>query len=89
MKLRKPTLVQVFALILVLVAAGAFVLWLECSFLDDWAPNIATGTVGLAITITVVEALLGREGRKRLAPRLDRVLYSLGLGLRIFTSAPI
>ncbi len=55
--------------------------------LREWAPNIAVSAFALAITITVVEWIVRTEARARVRPRLDRVIYWMGLAFRGFTGA--
>lgn len=55
--------------------------------LSTWAPNIATAAIGFALTITVVDALLHRQARRRNAPRVENAIYWMGLSFRGFVSA--
>lgn len=80
--LRRPTTWISGAL---LVSAGALtVVSRQISVASDWWPNLATMTIEIAATITVVEWLVGRERRERLQPRTERTYYWLGLGIRTF-----
>jgi hypothetical protein len=81
--LRRPTVLV--ALGLCLLAACSALVWAVTEPADDWLPNVATTALGIAVTITVIESIIRREASARLRPRTERVLYWLGLDLRMFT----
>lgn len=80
--LRRPTAWATLAMCV--AAAASTVCWWLTDVADEWMPNLATTFVGTAATITVVDWIVRREARERLRPRRDRVLYWLGLDVRIF-----
>lgn len=82
----RPGLAEYLAGVLVLIAAGAIVLW-DNHKLRAWTPNIATSALSIAITITVVAWIVRHEARTRIRPRVERTLYWMGLGFRGFLSA--
>jgi hypothetical protein len=63
------------ATILVAIAAAAMIGWRasDADWLDAWMPNVVTGLVVLAATITVFEWVLRRDELRRLEPRLERL----------------
>lgn len=69
------------------LAIVALLIWLEWNAADAWMPNVATLALGVAATITVVEWIIRREERLRYEPWRERVLYWLGLDVRMFTDA--
>jgi len=67
------------ALVLAAVAGAAFAAWFTADALDEWAPNIATGALSIAVTIAIVERIVRREAQERLRPRLERILSRIGV----------
>ena len=82
----RPGLAVYLALVLIVVAAVAIVLY-DHHELRAWTPNIATSALSIAITITVVSWIVRREARRRIQPRVERTLYWIGLGYRGFLHA--
>ncbi len=52
--------------------------------LAEWAPTIAAGTFGTALTITFVAAIARRESRLRVKPRVDKAVFELASGFSTF-----
>jgi hypothetical protein len=77
--MRRPTFWVALALIAVGFVGLAFG---RQNKLREWAPNIAASAFALAITITVVEWIVRREARARIRPRVERVIYWMGLAFR-------
>ncbi len=73
-RIRWPTPVGWAAIVLVLVAVGAFLVWLLFDAADAWMPNVATSAFFVAVTVTVVERAIQRESARRLAPFRMRAL---------------
>lgn len=74
----------------VTLAALAIVAWLVgllADSLDNWAPNIVTEALSIAVTVAIVERIIRREQQKRLAPRVERVLWRVGVSFRSFVDA--
>jgi hypothetical protein len=73
--------------VLLLVACAGFLVWWRFQFADAWMPNVATTALGLAGTITIVEWIIRREAAERHKPRTLRILYSMGLDIRLFAES--
>jgi hypothetical protein len=84
----KPGLAEGLAFVLLLVAAGAIILY-DRRELRAWDPNIVVSAISIAITITVVSWIVRREARERIRPRVERTLYWMGLSFSSFLSAII
>lgn len=82
----RPGLAVYLALVLVVVAAVAIVLY-DHHDLRAWTPNVATSALSIAITVTIVSWIVRHEARRRIQPRVERTLYWIGLGYRLFLSA--
>jgi hypothetical protein len=85
----RPTPVEWVAVALTALAVLAVIAYFTTSAADAWAPNIATEAFSIAVTIAVVERIVTRQARERLRPRTERVIYWVGLNLRLFTSAVV
>jgi hypothetical protein len=79
---KRPTLYA--SLVMCFIAALSVGAWLLTEAADEWMPNVATTAIGIATTITFVEWIVRREKEERLRPRTERVLYWLGLDIRLF-----
>lgn len=84
----KPGLAEGLALVLLLAAGGAIVLY-DHHKLRAWDPNIVVSAISIAITITVVSWIVRREAQKRIRPRVERTHYWMGLAFGGFLSAVI
>ena len=51
---------------------------------DNWAPNIATEALAIAVTIGVVERIVRRENERLVRPRVDRALQVLAFAVQWF-----
>jgi hypothetical protein len=71
------------------VALVSYVGWRFSDALDDWAPNVATEAMSIAITVLIVERIVRAEHRRRVRPRVERVVSRIGLDLRMFTGAVV
>src|SRR4051812_4445158 len=73
-----------------LTAIGAISLlawwYWDVEVLDAWMPNILTGLLAVAATITFVEWIVREERRRRLRPRIDSALSHLGWALGQFAA---
>ena len=56
---------------------GAVVLASVSNWLKDWMPNVATELGSLALTIVVVDSVVGFQTRRRIKPRLDAVFSDI------------
>src|SRR2546423_15694827 len=74
------------AIVLVACAVGTMLAWrvTDADWLDAWMPNIVTGLVTVAATITVVEEIIQREARMRIAPWRNRVIDDLRFAVLSF-----
>jgi hypothetical protein len=74
------------AIILFAVALGTMAVWLatDADALDAWIPNIVTGLLVLAATVTIFEWILRSDERRRLEPRLERLRAGLRGNLETF-----
>jgi hypothetical protein len=70
-----------------LVTALAFVYLGRHEKLREWAPHIAVAAFGLAITVTIVEWIVRTEARARTRPRVEEVIYRIGLAFRVMVHA--
>lgn len=77
---RRPT---TWAAVVLLVTALAFVYLGRQEKLREWAPHIAVAAFELAITITIVEWIVRTEARARTRPRVEEVIYRIGLAFRL------
>lgn len=84
MKFRKPSPITWTTLVLAAVAVAAVAAWFTADALDEWAPNIATEALSIAVTIAIVERIVRHEAQGRLRPRLERI--SSGIGVRFHES---
>jgi hypothetical protein len=55
--------------------------------LDSWAPNIATESISVFVTVVVVGALLRREERRRRDPRVKRAIRWTAADFELFMDA--
>ena len=78
-----------FAVLLLLVAAGIVAISLTTTILGAWGPEMATSAVTVALTITVVDRLIQQEARYRLAPRTTRAIDAIGSALNSFLGSLI
>jgi hypothetical protein len=62
---------------LVAVAIAALVVAVTTAVFDNWAPNIATEALSIAVTVFVVERIVRREAERQLQPRRERALSVL------------
>jgi hypothetical protein len=71
------------------VAAAAMLWWraTDADWIDAWMPNIITGLLAIAVTITLVEGIIQREGRERVKPQLNPILRDIGIQLRSLVAA--
>lgn len=65
------------AVLLAMIAGLAIVIGAATAEFDNWAPNIATEALSIAVTIAVVERIVRRESERRVRPRVDRALRVL------------
>ncbi len=69
------------------LAGVATYLWNTSEVASDWWPNVATMSVEIAATITIVDWVVGRQQSQRNRPRTANLYYWLGLGTRGFVGA--
>src|SRR5205823_4330465 len=73
------------------VAAAAIVLWSVRESLGPWAgawmPNVGAGAATILITVAVVNRIIEQRERERIRPRLDRVLYGIGIDWRMYVES--
>lgn len=89
MKRWKPASTTWVAVVLTLIAGSALVVAIATASFDNWAPNIATEALSIAVTIAVVERIVRRENRRRIQPRVDRALRVLSSAYIQFTRIAI
>jgi hypothetical protein len=85
-RIRRLSFAERFAVVLVAVAVAIWAIWEWTSFLDAWAPNIATAALTVALTITLVEEILRRDAQRRLEPRLFLARFWIGTAISQFIS---
>jgi hypothetical protein len=93
----RPTIVAVprfrpttwLALAFLVAGLVATVVSVFCDRFDDWATNVAVEAFSLAATVLIVEWVLRLERRAHLRPRVERVLYDIGLDFRLLMSSVI
>lgn len=63
------------AAVLIGIAGAVFTWWrlTDADWIDAWMPNVVTGLIAVAVTITFVERIVNREARRRLGPRIERL----------------
>jgi hypothetical protein len=71
------------ALILAAVLGGAVDLR---GWATAWMPNVVVGVLTVALTITVIERAFQREAQRKLQPRQDHVVASIGRDLELLLS---
>jgi hypothetical protein len=59
------------------LSLGAVVVASVSNWLKDWMPNVATELGSLALTIVVVDSVVGFQTRRRIKPRLDAVFSDI------------
>src|SRR4051812_19101048 len=69
------------AVILAVVATASVVLYMTTNRLDAWLPNIGVGAISIAVTALVVEELLRRAERARVAGRITHAQNRIGNAL--------
>lgn len=82
MKLPRPRPTTWLALAAIVVGIAAVVVSVVSDRLDGWMTNVATDAFLLAATILVVERIVRGEGKRRIAPRVERVLWRVGSTMR-------
>lgn len=73
--------VPILAAVLVGVAIGAVIVYATTKALDPWMPNVATGALSIAITITVVDKLIRRADDARIERRRQQAYRRLAMAL--------
>lgn len=74
------------AVVLIAIAGAWLFAWWhwDVEVLDAWMPNIVTGLIVIAVTITFVDWIIRHEARARVGPRVDRTLSELGASFQWF-----
>jgi hypothetical protein len=83
-QLRRPSVRTAMLLIAAALVTTAVWLATDADALDAWMPNIVTGLVVLAATVTIFEWILRRDETRRLEPRLERLRAGLRGNLKTF-----
>jgi hypothetical protein len=82
--LRQLSPVTWAAVVLAGVAIVAVVVAITTDRFDNWAPNIATEALAIAVTIGVVKRIVRRENERLVRPRVDRAMQVLAFAVQWF-----
>lgn len=87
--LRRPSLVAVVALSLLLVAAISAAAWsiISVKWIDDLAPNVIAESLSIALTLSVIDYVLRRRDRLRVQPLVEYTLGTIRLGFMLFVQS--
>jgi hypothetical protein len=83
-ELARPTAQAAVGLIALAFAISAWWRVTDADFIDAWMPDIVTGLVVVAGTITFVEWIVSREHAESIRPRTEHTLAELGFAFRLF-----
>ena len=80
-------LLKVVAAALVVFAGLWALAWWRWSWADQLAPNVVTESLGIALTLTLIDALFQRRDRLRVAPLVEDAIDEISLYFRHFVYA--